>query len=63
MGNHLVITNPIQNPVAELWDQVTTENLDDMTDYAGYKEEFLKLFGFGLAGVDYDADISPVVEL
>jgi enoyl-[acyl-carrier protein] reductase/trans-2-enoyl-CoA reductase (NAD+) len=38
---------------------VTTENLAASTDIAGYRGEFLKLFGFGLAGVDYDADVEP----
>jgi trans-2-enoyl-CoA reductase len=33
------------------------------TDIVGYREEFLKLFGFGLPGIDYDADINPHVEL
>ena len=44
-----------------LWPQLTDENLSELTDYALYKEEFLKLFGFGVQGVDYDADVDPVV--
>lgn len=53
----------VQDAVAELWPQVTTENYSQLTDYAGYNADFLRLFGFGLAGVDYDADISPLAEL
>ena len=53
----------IQQAVEALWPQVTTENLADLTDFAGYKQEFLKLFGFGIAGVNYDEDLSPVVVL
>ena len=49
--------------VARLWPQVTTANLAELTDIAGYRQEFLKLFGFGLAGIDYDADIEPHVPL
>lgn len=49
----------IQAAVAEIWPRVTTENLAEMTDIAGYREEFLKLFGFGLAGVNYDAPTEP----
>ena len=30
-----------------------------LTDIAGYREEFLKLFGFGLNGVNYDAETEP----
>lgn len=51
----------IQDVCRELWPRVTTENLFEVTDYASYKTEFLKLFGFGLEGVDYDADVAPEV--
>ncbi|MGS2724182.1 enoyl-ACP reductase FabV [Porticoccus sp. GXU_MW_L64] len=57
------LDDSIQDRVKELWAQVSTENLRDLSDYAGYHEDFLKLFGFGFDGVDYDADISPLVEL
>jgi enoyl-[acyl-carrier protein] reductase/trans-2-enoyl-CoA reductase (NAD+) len=53
----------IQNAVEELWPQVTTENLSELTDFAGYKSDFLKLFGFDMEGVDYDEDLSPLVEM
>ncbi len=53
----------VQDAVEQLWPQVTTENLYQLTDFQGYKDEFLKLFGFGFAGVNYDEDLSPVVEL
>jgi enoyl-[acyl-carrier protein] reductase/trans-2-enoyl-CoA reductase (NAD+) len=52
----------VQNRVAEIWEQVTTENLNDLTDFAGYRAEFARLFGFGVASVDYDADVSPMVK-
>lgn len=52
----------VQGTVNEAWPRVTTENLRELTDFAGYQEEFLALFGFGLAGVDYEADVDPVVE-
>ncbi len=47
----------IQDQVAELWPQVTTENLNDISDFRGFRSDFLKLFGFGVDGVDYDADV------
>jgi enoyl-[acyl-carrier protein] reductase/trans-2-enoyl-CoA reductase (NAD+) len=53
----------IQQQVAALWPQVTTENLDAVSDIAGYRTEFLKLFGFGLPGVDYEAEADPVAPL
>jgi len=56
------LRDDIQKKCRELWPQVTTENLFDVTDYQLYKDEFLKLFGFGVDGVDYDAEVSPLVE-
>jgi len=53
----------IQAEVAALWPKTTTENLDSISDIAGYRTEFLKLFGFGLPGVDYDAESDSVAPL
>ncbi|HDS1209540.1 enoyl-ACP reductase FabV [Shewanella algae] len=52
----------IQQHCRNLWPQITTENLSELTDYREYKAEFLKLFGFGIEGIDYDADVNPAVE-
>jgi enoyl-[acyl-carrier protein] reductase/trans-2-enoyl-CoA reductase (NAD+) len=49
----------VQAEVARIWPQVTTENLVQLTDIAGYRTEFLKMFGFGLPGINYDADVEP----
>lgn len=51
----------IQQHCRDLWPLVTTENLCELTDYREYKQEFLKLFGFGVESVDYDADVNPEV--
>lgn len=53
----------VQDKVEDIWPQVTEENLFDLTDLKGYQTEFLQLFGFNMAGVDYDEDISPLVDL
>jgi len=53
----------VQQAVADIWPKVTTENLEELTDIAGYRSEFLKLFGFGLPGVDYGARVNPEVTL
>ena len=53
----------VQAKVEALWNEVTTENLSDLTDFAGYKHEFLRLFGFEIDGVDYEADVSPKVDI
>lgn len=57
------LNDDIQDAVKTLWEQSTTENLNDISDYAGYQTDFLKLFGFGIEGVDYEADINPEVAL
>ncbi|HEY5791736.1 MAG TPA: enoyl-ACP reductase FabV [Chthoniobacterales bacterium] len=49
----------VQSEVAQVWNSVTTENLDELSDFAGYQKEFYRLFGFGLAGVDYAAETDP----
>jgi enoyl-[acyl-carrier protein] reductase/trans-2-enoyl-CoA reductase (NAD+) len=49
----------VQAAVARIWPDVTTENLAALTDIAGYRSEFLKLFGFGLAGINYDVEVEP----
>jgi enoyl-[acyl-carrier protein] reductase/trans-2-enoyl-CoA reductase (NAD+) len=53
----------IQAAVAALWPTVTTENLPSISDIAGYRQEFLRLFGFGMKGVDYEAEVDPDVKL
>jgi enoyl-[acyl-carrier protein] reductase/trans-2-enoyl-CoA reductase (NAD+) len=57
------LADHIQAEVTALWQQVETANIDELTDYKGYHQEFLRLFGFGYGHVDYDADVSPMVTL
>ena len=49
----------IQDAISDIWPKVTTENLEQLTDIKGYRSEFLKMFGFGLGGVDYEAEVEP----
>lgn len=53
----------VQREVEQRWPQVENHNIDELTDFAGYQQEFLRLFGFGVAGVDYAADVDPVVPI
>lgn len=46
----------IQAEVAKVWPEISTENLRELSDFNGYQEGFLNLFGFGLPGVDYEAE-------
>jgi enoyl-[acyl-carrier protein] reductase/trans-2-enoyl-CoA reductase (NAD+) len=51
----------VQDIVAERWAQVNTENFQQLGDFPGYQSSFLRLFGFGLASVDYNADTDTAV--
>ncbi len=53
----------VQSEVVALWPQVTNENLYEISDLAGYKADFLRLFGFGVEGVDYEADVATDVAI
>lgn len=60
--DNLELDPAVQAEVEAIWPQVTEENLLELTDYKGYNADFLKLFGFGFASVDYDAETSPLVD-
>ena len=45
----------VQAEVAALWERVSTENLGEVSDYAGYRRYFRRLFGFEVEGIDYSA--------
>ncbi len=51
----------IQAIVDGLWNEVNTDNLRELSDFDGYQDEFLRLFGFGIEGVDYDAEVATDV--
>ena len=53
----------VQAKVAALWKESTTETLPEIGDLAGYKQDFLNLFGFGFEGVDYLAEVDEMVQI
>jgi enoyl-[acyl-carrier protein] reductase/trans-2-enoyl-CoA reductase (NAD+) len=53
----------IQAEVMRRWPLVTTENLPELGDIAGYEADFLRLFGFGLLGIDYNAAVETDLHL
>ena len=61
--NYKELEDSVQQRVTDIWNTVDTDTIDELTDYVGYHGEFLKLFGFGVDGVDYDQDVSPVTEI
>lgn len=59
----LEMREDVQAEVAELWNKVTTENLEEISDIAGYRNDFFNLFGFNFDAVDYEKDTNEVVEV
>ncbi len=55
------LSEAVQQEVQRRWPLVDSSNLDELGDLSGFREDFLKIFGFGFAGVDYDADVDPVM--
>ena len=53
----------VQAAVLDAWKDISTEKLATETDFAGYQKEFLKLFGFGIDGIDYDAETETLRNL
>jgi enoyl-[acyl-carrier protein] reductase / trans-2-enoyl-CoA reductase (NAD+) len=52
----------VQQAVSDLWEMVETKNIDnieDLGDIKGMREEFLRHHGFGMPGVDYNQDVEP----
>ena len=46
----------IQQAIAAAWENISNDNFNELADFQGYKDDFLRLFGFGMNGVDYEAD-------
>lgn len=55
------LRDDVQENCRQVLPAVTDENLFSLTDFQVYKDEFLKLFGFGIDGVNYDTDVDPIV--
>jgi len=52
----------VQEEVAKIWEQISTDNIYELSDLEGYRKEFFQLFGFEFEGIDYGADVSAEVE-
>lgn len=62
-ADDLELDPDVQAEVAAIWNQIDTDNLKSLSDFDGYRREFLQLFGFEVDGVDYEADVDPVVPI
>ncbi|KFL30470.1 trans-2-enoyl-CoA reductase [Devosia riboflavina] len=55
------LSAPMQKELEKRWAQLTTETLPALADLPKYREEFMRLFGFAVGGVDYSKDVDPRV--
>ncbi len=55
------LSDAMQAELKKRWAKLNTENLAQLADLPKYREEFLKLFGFAVGGVDYSQDVDPQV--
>lgn len=59
----LEMQSDVQAKIMEVWPLITSENLTQLTDVTGYRDEFYRLFGFNVSGINYDIDVDPVVKI
>lgn len=59
----LEMREEVQAEVERRWREVSSDNVARLSDLAGYRHDFLQLFGFEAPGVDYEADVDPNVPL
>lgn len=53
----------VQQAVEASWQKLNSENIEELSDLQGYQADFMQLFGFGVSGVDYEADVDVDVQL
>jgi enoyl-[acyl-carrier protein] reductase/trans-2-enoyl-CoA reductase (NAD+) len=61
--DNLEMRDDVQQEVAGLWPQATTENVEEISDLVGYRRDFSNLFGFDIDGVDYEAPAETEITL
>lgn len=59
----LEMREDVQQAIQENWEKLNEENIEELADIEGYRSDFLRLFGFGLEGVDYEADVEIEVPI
>jgi len=51
----------VQAEILRRWPLLSTETLGELADLPEYHRQFLRLFGFGIDGIDYEQDVDPKV--
>ncbi|MBC3515645.1 trans-2-enoyl-CoA reductase family protein [Neobittarella massiliensis] len=53
----------VQEQVSLIWEQLNSQNVSQLADIDGYWDDFYRMFGFGIEGVDYKQDVDPDVAI
>lgn len=61
--DNLEMREDVQQAIEENWEKLNSENIEELADLEGYRSDFLRLFGFGLEGVDYEQEVDVNVPL
>lgn len=57
------LRDDVQDEVAKLWEEATTETLPKLGDLEGYRDEFFNLFGFNFPEIDYEKETNEMVSI
>lgn len=53
----------VQSEVAKLWEQINSENINEISDLEGYKKDFFNLFGFEFDAINYEVETNELVDI
>lgn len=53
----------VQRVVKENWHRVDSENVHELADVEGFRQDFLSLFGFERTDIDYDLEVDPTTAI
>ncbi|MGL4740922.1 MAG: enoyl-ACP reductase FabV [Sarcina sp.] len=53
----LEMREDVQEEILKIWPLINSDNVFEITDVKGFREDFFKLFGFGFDNIDYNLDV------
>lgn len=53
----------VQSEVLALWNKVSSENVAAISDVAGYRKDFFRLFGFGFEDIEYEEEVDNILPI
>lgn len=59
----LEMRQDVQEKVLQQWNKINSDNIEKLSDIEGYREDFFRLFGFGIKGIDYSVETNVEVQI